>query len=52
MEIDYRIENAIEGEALEVGIVHAGIAKQCGNSGQPLEIPCVLLSGGENDCNI
>ena len=39
--------NAIEGEARDVGIVHAGIARQCGDWGQPLEIPCVLLSGGE-----
>jgi len=27
--------------------VHAGIARQCGDWGQPLEIPCVLISGGE-----
>jgi hydroxypyruvate reductase len=39
--------NAIEGEARDVGIVHAGIARQCGDWGQPLEIPCVLISGGE-----
>jgi len=39
--------SAIEGEAREVGIVHAGIARQCGEWGQPLEIPCVLISGGE-----
>jgi glycerate 2-kinase len=39
--------SAIEGEARDVGIVHAGIARQCGDWGQPLEIPCVLISGGE-----
>jgi glycerate 2-kinase len=39
--------NAIEGEARDVGIVHAGVARQCGDWGQPLEIPCVLISGGE-----
>jgi glycerate 2-kinase len=39
--------NAIEGEARDVGIVHAGIARQCGDWGQPLEIPCALISGGE-----
>jgi glycerate 2-kinase len=39
--------NAIQGEARDVGIVHAGIARQCGDWGQPLEIPCVLISGGE-----
>jgi len=41
--------NAIEGEARDVGIVHAGIARQCGDWGQPLEIPCVLISGGETN---
>jgi glycerate 2-kinase len=39
--------SSIEGEAREVGIVHAGIARQCCDWGQPLDIPCVLLSGGE-----
>jgi glycerate 2-kinase len=39
--------NAIEGEARDVGIVHAGIARQCGDWGQPREIPCALISGGE-----
>ena len=44
--------NAIEGEAREVGIVHAGIARQCGDWGQPLEIPCVLISGGETTVTV
>jgi hydroxypyruvate reductase len=44
--------NAIEGEARDVGIVHAGIARQCGDWGQPLEIPCVLLSGGETTVTV
>jgi glycerate 2-kinase len=44
--------SAIEGEAREVGIVHAGIARQCGDWGQPLEIPCVLISGGETTVTI
>jgi glycerate 2-kinase len=39
--------NAIEGEARDVGIVHAGIAEQCANYSQPAAPPCVLLSGGE-----
>ncbi len=39
--------NAIEGDARAVGVVHAGIARQCGDWGQPLEIPCALVSGGE-----
>jgi glycerate 2-kinase len=39
--------NAIEGEARDVGLVHAGIAKQCADHAQPAPPPCVLLSGGE-----
>jgi len=39
--------NAIEGEARDVGLVHAGIARQCANYSQPAAPPCVLLSGGE-----
>jgi hydroxypyruvate reductase len=44
--------NAIEGEARDVGIVHACIARQCGDWGQPLEIPCVLISGGETTVTV
>lgn len=44
--------SAIEGEAREVGIVHAGIARQCADWGQPLEIPCVLISGGETTVTV
>lgn len=39
--------DAIEGEAREVAIVMAGIARQVRHHGQPLGAPCVLLSGGE-----
>ncbi len=39
--------NALEGEARDVGLVHAGIARQAAEYGQPAEPPCVLLSGGE-----
>jgi hydroxypyruvate reductase len=39
--------NAIEGEARDVGLVHAGIARQCADFAQPAAPPCVLLSGGE-----
>jgi hydroxypyruvate reductase len=46
------LSNAIEGEARDVGIVHAGIARQCGDWGQPLEIPCVLFSGGETTVTV
>lgn len=39
--------NAIEGEARDVALVHAGMARQVLQHGQPLPAPCVLLSGGE-----
>src|SRR5581483_6077228 len=39
--------DAIEGEAREVALVHAGIARQVRRHGQPAKAPCVLLSGGE-----
>ncbi len=39
--------NALEGEAREMAVVMAGIARQCRLHGQPARPPCVLLSGGE-----
>ncbi len=39
--------DAIEGEAREVALVHAGIARQVARHGQPAAAPAVLLSGGE-----
>jgi glycerate 2-kinase len=39
--------DAIEGEAREVGCVMAGIARSVVLHGEPIEAPCVLLSGGE-----
>jgi hydroxypyruvate reductase len=39
--------NAIEGEARDVGLVHAGMARQCVQYAQPATPPCVLISGGE-----
>jgi glycerate 2-kinase len=44
--------NAIEGEARDVGLVHAGIAKQVVGYGQPIEPPCVLISGGETTVTV
>ena len=44
--------NAIEGEAREVGVVHAGIAKQVALYGQPAEPPCALISGGETTVTV
>ena len=44
--------DSIEGESSQVAIVHAGIAKQIIRHGQPVNKPCVLLSGGETTVTI
>jgi hydroxypyruvate reductase len=44
--------NAIEGEARDVGLVHAGIAKQVAGYAQPAEPPCALISGGETTVTV
>jgi hydroxypyruvate reductase len=42
----------IEGEAVEVARVMAGIARQCARYGQPCAPPCVLISGGETTVTV
>ncbi|AYC32572.1 glycerate kinase [Pseudomonas cavernae] len=42
----------LEGESSEVAKVHAGIAKQIILHGQPLQAPCVILSGGETTVTV
>jgi len=44
--------DAIEGEAREVALVHAGIARQVRRHAQPARPPCVLLSGGETTVTV
>ena len=44
--------DALEGEAREVGIVMAGIARSAAAHGHPVEPPAVLLSGGETTVSI
>ena len=39
--------DALEGEAIQMGTVMAGIARSVRRHGQPLQPPAVLLSGGE-----
>ncbi|UGQ46577.1 glycerate kinase type-2 family protein [Massilia endophytica] len=46
------LSNCMEGEAREVAIVHAGIARQVVLHGQPLPRPCVILSGGETSVTV
>jgi hydroxypyruvate reductase len=44
--------NALEGEARDVALVHAGMAKQAARHAQPVAPPCVLLSGGETTVSL
>ncbi|MFN5157931.1 MAG: glycerate kinase [Betaproteobacteria bacterium] len=44
--------DASEGEARDVGTVLAGIALQVADRGQPVQPPCVLLSGGESTVTV
>lgn len=46
------LSNSMEGEAREVAIVHAGIARQARLHGQPIAPPCVILSGGETSVTV
>jgi glycerate 2-kinase len=46
------LSDSIEGEAREVAVVHAEIARQCARHGQPATPPCVLLSGGETTVTV
>jgi glycerate 2-kinase len=44
--------DSLEGEAREVGQVMAGITRQVAVHGQPIQTPCVLLSGGETTVTV
>ncbi len=44
--------SAIEGEARQVGVVHAGIAQQVVQYQQPIAPPCIILSGGETTVTV
>jgi glycerate 2-kinase len=44
--------DSIEGEAREVALVHAGVARQVRRHGQPAAAPVVLLSGGETTVTV
>ncbi len=46
------LSDCIEGEAREVAIMHAAIARQVINHGQPAGTPCLLLSGGETTVTV
>jgi len=42
----------IEGEARDVAKVHAGLAMQIKQYGEPVARPCILLSGGETSVTV
>ncbi|MEM7258271.1 MAG: glycerate kinase [Pseudomonadota bacterium] len=44
--------DSLEGESAEVAKVHAGIVKQVIKHRQPVDRPCVLLSGGETTVTV
>mgnify|MGYP000951928396 FL=1 len=46
------LSSTIEGEAKDVGICFAGIAKEIVNYKRPLSPPCALISGGETTVTI
>ncbi|MBB3010830.1 glycerate kinase type-2 family protein [Cupriavidus alkaliphilus] len=46
------LSDCIEGEAREVAEVHAAIARQVAQRGQPFGKPCVILSGGETTVTV
>jgi len=46
------LANDIEGEARDVGYVHAAIARQVCGFAQPAPPPCALISGGETSVTL
>lgn len=48
----YILSDGIEGEARDVALVHAAIARQVAKRGQPFRKPCVLISGGETTVTV
>ena len=48
----YILSDGIEGEARDVALVHAAMAKQVASRGQPFQRPCVIISGGETTVTV
>ena len=46
------LSDEMEGEAREVGKVHAAVARYVARHGQPFARPCVILSGGETTVTV
>ena len=48
----YILSDSLEGEARDVALMHAAMAKQVVKHGQPMSKPCVLISGGETTVTV
>jgi glycerate 2-kinase len=48
----YILSDRMEGEACDVGLVHAALARQIAARNQPFAAPCVLISGGETTVTV
>lgn len=48
----YVLSDSMQGEARDIGLAHAAIARQVVLHGQPFARPCVLLSGGETTVTV
>ncbi|MBC7414529.1 MAG: glycerate kinase [Herminiimonas sp.] len=46
------LSDRIEGEARDIGAMHAAIARQVAAHGQPFAAPCVIISGGETTVTV
>lgn len=46
------LSDSVEGEARDVALVHAAIARHCARNGQPAVPPCAILSGGETTVTV
>ncbi|EGF33304.1 D-glycerate 2-kinase [Oxalobacteraceae bacterium IMCC9480] len=48
----YILSDGIEGEARDIALMHAALARQIAARGQPFQRPCVLISGGETTVTV
>ncbi|RJX33216.1 MAG: glycerate kinase [Oxalobacter sp.] len=46
------LSDGIEGEARDIGLMHAALARQIAARNQPFTAPCVLISGGETTVTV
>jgi len=46
------LSDAMEGEARDVGLVHAALAREVATRNRPFPRPCLILSGGETTVSI